>query len=79
MGYKTEVHSNQFIVGSVDKHYNFSINTRPVVHPDYQTALTEAKRLAGVFPDKKFIVLALVAVASTEPKPVPPVQVTYSL
>jgi len=79
MGYKTEVHANQFIVGSVDGKYNFSISSRPVLHPDYQTAVSEAKRLATSFPDKKFVVLAVVAIASIEPKPEPPVKITYSL
>ena len=80
---RTTVHSSQFIVGSVTKNRRslapngcFSISVTPTIHTEYQDALHEAQRLAQLYPDKKFIVWAAVAVAQVDDKPV---TTTYSL
>jgi hypothetical protein len=74
---RTTVHSSQFIVGSVTKcGANYSISQRPEIHTEYQKALHEAQRLAQIYPEKKFIVWAAVAVAQVDSNPV---LTTYSL
>jgi hypothetical protein len=77
------VHSGQFIVGSVTNNRRslapegcFSISQAPHIHTEYKDALLEAQRLAKEYPDKKFIVLAIVAVAQVNSNPV---AITYSL
>lgn len=77
---KTTVHSNQFIVGSVDKDNRFSLSPTPAIHREYKDAVKEAERLASLFPEKRYVVYAVVAVASRfVPVVLPPVTLTYSL
>ena len=69
---KTQIHSNQFIVASVSKIGGvFSISEKPLIHAEYATALHEAQRLASIHQSKKFIVLAVAAVADMRPVDVP--------
>jgi len=76
---KTVIHSNQFIVASLGKATgDFSISPRPYIHESYASALHEAQRLAGQLTGKKFVVLAVTAVAENRPVSVP-VVTTYSL
>jgi transaldolase len=77
MSPRTTVHSSQFIVGSVDKITGrFSISANPEIHTEYAKALHEAQRLASLYPDKKFIVWAAVAVSQVTGNPI---TTTYSL
>jgi len=77
MSPRTTVYSSQFIVSSVDKITGrFSISATPAVHTEYAKALYEAQRLASLYPDKKFIVWAAVAVAQVDSYSV---TTTYSL
>ncbi len=74
---KTQIHSNQFIVVTIHKQTGrFSMSDRPKVHASYGDALHEAQRLAGEFTNRKFIVVAVVAVAENNPVPV---VTTYSI
>ena len=69
---KTEIHSNQFLVLSMRKSDGcFSMSNFPQVHASYPEALHEAQRLAGLEKDKKFIVVAVAAVAEQRPVEVP--------
>ncbi len=71
--YKTEVHSNQFIIITMEKGglHSFSMSENPKIHATYPEALHEAQRLAGLNKDKKFIVVAVVAVAEMRPVETP--------
>lgn len=48
----------------------------PKIHTNYQSAISEAQRLAGLNPGFKFVVLAVAAVAQLRNTPV---KVDYSL
>lgn len=48
-----------FIVGSVSANGDFSVATSPTVHRDITSARLEAKRLAGVYTGKMFVILNL--------------------
>ena len=57
-----------YIVGSRQKHYGahrYSISTQPRIHPDYDTALKEAVRLAEQGDgEKEYVVMKLEAVVT---------------
>lgn len=62
---KLGVQTGEWIVGSVDKTTgSFSTNSAPARHASEGLAKAEAARLAGLFKDKKFVVLKVVAIAS---------------
>lgn len=68
---KITVHSNQFIVASVGmSNRDFSMATYPKIHDTYSSALHEAQRLAGERSDRKYVVLAVAAVAQNISAPV---------
>lgn len=75
---RTTVHSSQFTVGSVDKSTGrFSVSATPEIYQEYSRALHESQRLASLYPDRKFIIWAAVAVSQVIGCPV--VTTTYSL
>jgi hypothetical protein len=74
---KTQIHSNQFLVLEMNKtNGKFDMSSKPMIHITYSSALHEAQRLAGMFTDKKFIVVAVAAVAENKTVPV---VTTYSI
>jgi hypothetical protein len=78
---RSSIHSNQFIIASVyysGKTAHFSVSDNPVIHESYSEALKEAQRLASKFNGKKFVVLAIAAIAELAPVSTP-VITTYSL
>lgn len=77
---KTEIHSNQFMIISMAKGNPpmFSMSANPKIHSSYPEALHEAQRLAGLTKDKKYIVVAVAAVAEMRPVDVP-VVTTYQI
>ena len=73
---KTVIHSNQFLVLELDrKSWNYSVV--PGIHSSYSLALHEAQKRAGFYPDYKYIVVAVAAVAQSSYNPV--VTTTYHL
>lgn len=70
---KTVVHANQFIILSMEKggSHIFSMSKNPKIHSTYQEALHEAQRLASIEQSKKFVVVAVAAVAETRPVEAP--------
>lgn len=48
-----------FIVGSIGSNGDFSVAASPTVHRDITSARMEAKRLAGVYTGKLFVILNL--------------------
>jgi hypothetical protein len=74
--YKSAIHSNQFLVLELDrKSGNYSVI--PEVFSSYATALHDAQKRAGYYPDYKYIVVAVAAVAQSSYNPV--VTTTYHL
>ena len=68
---KTQIHSNQFMVLEMHKQTGkFSMSDKPKIHTSYGSALHEAQRLAGEFTNRKFIVVAVAAVAENKTVPV---------
>lgn len=55
------VKNRSYIVGSFDSNGNFSISSNPSEHLSEQKAKTEAKRLAGLYSEKTFVVMQLKA------------------
>jgi hypothetical protein len=71
-----------FIIGKRDKAIGDAImdlirpvtlSTRPVLHPDMASAITEARRLAALNPTQEFLCFMLIAGAQTSE---PPIKVT---
>jgi hypothetical protein len=77
--FRTQIHSHQFIVVSVDPSGNFSLSKRPRIHGSYAEALHESQRLASLNVGYRFLVLAVSAVSQVRAPVQNPVVTTYSL
>ena len=62
-----ELSVRKFIVGSMDTSQGFSTSAFPVLHNTYDSAIKEAKRLAGLDPHgRKFLVLQIAGGAKSQ-------------
>jgi hypothetical protein len=74
--YKSAIHSNQFLVLELCRNSGNYI-VIPEVFSSYSLALHEAQKRAGWYPDYKYIVVAVAAVAQSSYNPI--VTTTYSM